>query len=42
MSVRYEPHETREASTRSLVAVVARMIGSAFGFPPVFEHFAGH
>ena len=32
MSVLYEPLETREASTRSLVAVVALMIGSALGF----------
>jgi hypothetical protein len=31
MSVLYEPHEMREASTRSLVAVVALMIGSALG-----------
>jgi hypothetical protein len=32
MSVLYEPHEMREASTRSLVAVVVVMIGSALGF----------
>jgi len=32
MSVLYEPLETREASTRSLVAVVVLMIGSALGF----------
>jgi hypothetical protein len=32
MSVLHEPHEMREASTRSLVAVVAVMIGSALGF----------
>jgi len=32
MSVLYEPHEMREASTRSLVAVVVLMIGSALGF----------
>lgn len=32
MSVLYEPHEMREASTRSLLAVAALMIGSALGF----------
>ena len=32
MSVPYETHEMREASTRSLVAVVALLIGSALGF----------
>jgi hypothetical protein len=32
MSILYEPHERREASTRSLVAVVVLMIGSALAF----------
>lgn len=32
MSVLYEPHEMREASTRSLVAVVVLMIASALAF----------
>ena len=32
MSVLYEPFETREASTRSLVAVIVLMSGSALGF----------
>jgi hypothetical protein len=32
MSVLYEPHEMCEASTRSLVAAMVVMIGSALGF----------
>jgi hypothetical protein len=32
VSILYEPHEMREASTRSLVAVVVLMIGSALAF----------
>ena len=32
MSVLYEPHDTGEASTRSLVTVIVLMLGSALGF----------
>ena len=39
MSVLHEPFETREASTRSLVAVVVLMIGSALGFTAMTAPF---